>query len=174
MEDTDENYFTLIDIFTCTKDIIVSVNDFAVSTRQFFIDLWIEFYLQLTTISWLSVKNVQKSTKAAYQEPKAGSDDDHKKFGLLENFPNIGSVFSFPTFKDHDEVEILTDSDLLTKAEERVRLANEMLANNTKARARLAMTEIFRWENFVFVERTCKIILIPENLPKKISPKKYP
>ena len=145
MEKDDENYFTLIDVFTCTKDIIVSVSDFAVSTRQFFIDLWIEFYLQLTTISWLSVKNVQKSTKTAYQEPTVGGDNDHIKIGLLDNFPSIGSVFSFPTFKDHDEVEILTDSDLLTKAEERVRLANEMLANNTKARARLAMTEIFRW-----------------------------
>ena len=145
MEKDDENYFTLIDVFTCTKDIIVT------SQCPRGIVLWIEFYLQLTTISWLSVKNVQQSTKTAYQEPKARSDDDHIKFGLLENFPSIGSVFSFPTFKDHDEVEILTDSDLLTKAEERVRLANEMLANNTKARARLAMTEIFRWENFVFV-----------------------
>ena len=143
MEENDENYFSLIDVYTCTKDIIVSVCDFAVSTRQFFIDLWVEFYLQLTTISWLSVRNIQKTVKPVRQEAKAESHDDHKMFGLLEKLPNIGSLFSFPSYEE-DEVAILTDGDLLTKAEERVRLANEMIANNTKARARLAMTEIIR------------------------------
>ena len=64
-------------------------------------------------------------------------------FGLLKNLPSIGSMFSFPP-SEEDEVAILTDGDLLTKAEERVRLPNVMIANNTKARARLAMTEISR------------------------------
>ena len=143
MEDNEENYFTLIDVFTCTKDIIVSVCDFVLATRQFFIDLWIEFYLQLTTISWLSVRNVKKSTKAVHQEPKQPGNGDNSLFGMFGNLPEIGNVFSFSSNKD-DEVEILTESDLLTKAEERVRLANEILVNNTKARARLAMTEITR------------------------------
>ena len=143
MEDNEENYFTLIDVFTCTKDIIVSVCDFVLATRQFFIDLWIEFYLQLTTISWLSVRNVKKSTKAVHQEPKQQGDDKNTLFGMFGNLPEIGDVFSFSSNKD-DEVEILSESDLLTKAEERVRLANEILVNNTKARARLAMTEIIR------------------------------
>ena len=143
MEDKDENYFTLIDVFTCTKDIIVSVCDFAVSTRQFFIDLWIEFYIQLTTISWLSVRNVQKSTKPIHKEQEYENHGDQKVLGLLENLPDLGSFFSFPSNKE-DEVEILTNIDILSKAEERVRLANEILANNTKARARLALTEIIR------------------------------
>ena len=143
MEDNDDNYFTLIDVFTCTKDIIVSVCDFIVATRQFFIDLWFEFYLQLTTISWLSVRNVKKAAKTVTHESLPTNDGDKSLFGMFENIPDIESIFSFSAKKD-DEVEILTESDLLTKAEERVRLANEILANNTKARARLAMTEIIR------------------------------
>ena len=142
MEENDENYFSLIDVYTCTKDIIVSVCDFAVSTRQFFIDLWVEFYLQLTTISWLSVRNAE-------------SHDDHKILGLLESLQKIGSMFSFPSYEE-DKVAILTDGVLLTKSEETVRLSNEMIANNTKARASLAMTEMIRWENMFLI--TLKII----------------
>ena len=97
MEDNDENYFSLIDVYTCTVDIIVSVCDFAVSTKQFFIDLWIEFYIQLTTISWLSVRNVQRSTKSVPQVKTEENNDDYKMFGLLDNIWKLGSVFSFPS-----------------------------------------------------------------------------
>ena len=86
-------------------------------------------------------KKVQK--RFIYQEPKQQSDGDNSLFGMFGKLPEIGDVFSFSSNKG-DEVEILTESDPLTKAEERVRLANEILANNTKARARLAMTEIIR------------------------------
>lgn len=146
MEENDENYFSLIDIYTCTMDIIVSVCDFAVATKQFFIDLWIEFYVQLTTISWLSVRNVQRSNKTIFPIRKAESSsetiEDFKIFGLFDQIRSLGSMFSMGG--EDEEIEMLTERDLLTKAEERVRLANEMVVNNTQARARLAMTDIIR------------------------------
>ena len=117
-----------IDVFhsdSYNRDIAVSVSESVVITRDFMTNFLTEFYLQLTTISWLSVRTVQRSSKS----PLSHSEDD-RAGGSGSFLTIICSVFSsiLETFSGSDAASL--DSGwpvaepevvMVTRAEERVR-----------------------------------------------------
>ena len=72
------------------------------------------------------------------------NSDKGNLFSLLDNLPDIANVFSFGSNEDDKNVPLIVETEAVSKAEERVRLAEEIIVNNTKARARLTLTEIIR------------------------------
>ena len=127
----EDNYFTLLDMFTGIKDIVISILEFCIQTKQFFLDLWLEFYLQLTTISWLTVRNVQRTAKPLKTALVDETVDKGNLFSLLDNLPDIANVFSFGSNEDDKNVPLIVETEAVSKAEERVRLAEEIIVNNT-------------------------------------------
>ena len=102
----------------------MSVSESAVLTREFMISFLTEFYLQLTTISWLSVRTVQRSSKSSLTP----SDDDTRAESLLSSilsaFSSLLELFSGSGAAQEDsgwssvpEPSVV----MITKAEERVR-----------------------------------------------------
>ena len=136
------DYFTLLEMFTWTRwlhicgaiffkpnkiqfsDIAVSVSESAVLAREFLVSLLAEFYLQLTTISWLSVRTVQRSSNPSL----TASDDDNRAgsllssilsafSSLLEFFSGSGAAQEDSGWSSAPEPSVV----MITKAEERVR-----------------------------------------------------
>ena len=101
----------------------MSVSESAVLAREFLVSFLAEFYLQLTTISWLSVRTVQRTNKSL-----SPSDEDNRAGSL---FSSILSVFSSllelfsstgPAYQaDSDWSSVPEPSVVITRAEERVR-----------------------------------------------------
>ena len=138
------DYFTLLEMFTWTRwlhicgaiffkpnkiqfsDIAVSVSESAVLAREFLDSFLAEFYLQLTTISWLSVRTVQRTNKSL-----SPSDDDNRAGSLLSSilsvFSSLLELFSStgPAYQaDSDWSSVPEPSVVITRAEERVRWAD--------------------------------------------------
>ena len=104
------------------SDIALSVSESAVLTREFMISFLTEFYLQLTTISWLSVRTVQRSSKSSMTT----SDDDNRAGSLLSitAFSTLLELFSGPgSAQEESGWSSAPESNvvIITKAEERVR-----------------------------------------------------
>ena len=138
----DGDYFTLLEMFTWTRwlveqyfynrtksnfsDIAVSVSESAVLAREFLVSFLAEFYLQLTTISWLSVRTVQRTNKSL-----SPSDEDNRAGSLLSSilsvFSSLLELFSStgPAYQaDSDWSSAPEPSVVITRAEERVRWAD--------------------------------------------------
>ena len=100
-------------------------------------ELLVDFYVQLTTISWLSVRSVQRSSPP--QQTR-----EHK----VESYS--GNILDFlPAWSDlvplaSESSRVHGDQQAQSRAEERIRLARELEANNSAARASLATTKILR------------------------------
>ena len=156
--DDDENYFSLLDVFTCTRysfnvsneiilntiirDIALSVGESFVLTKQFILDFITEFYIQLTTISWLSVRSVQRQNKSPTlsEDTSSSSSSSDVLSGLFGSISSILSSESAGVVDDWTDVDV----EMMSRAEERVRLAEEIAVNNSLARTRLGMTQIIR------------------------------
>ena len=156
--DDDENYFSLLDVFTCTRysfnvsneiilntiirDIALSVGESFVLTKQFILDFITEFYIQLTTISWLSVRSVQRQNKSPTlsEDTSSSSSSSDVLSGLFGSISSILSSESAGVVDDWSDVDV----EMMSRAEERVRLAEEIAVNNSLARTRLGMTQIIR------------------------------
>ena len=156
----DENYFSLLDVFTCTRysfnvsneiilntiirDIALSVGESFVLTKQFILDFITEFYIQLTTISWLSVRSVQRQNKSPTISSEDTSSSSSSSSDVLSGL--FGSISSILSSESAGVVDDWSDVDveMMTRAEERVRLAEEIAVNNSLARTRLGMTQIIR------------------------------
>ena len=157
----DENYFSLLDVFTCTRysfndsneiilntiirDIALSVGESFVLTKQFILDFITEFYIQLTTISWLSVRSVQRQNKSpTLSEDTSSSSSSSSSSDVLSGL--FGSISSILSSESAGVVDDWSDVDveMMSRAEERVRLAEEIAVNNSLARTRLGMTQIIR------------------------------
>ena len=154
----DENYFSLLDVFTCTRysfnvsneiilntiirDIALSVGESFVLTKQFILDFITEFYIQLTTISWLSVRSVQRQNKSPTisEDTSSSSSSSDVLSGLFGSISSILSSESAGVVDDWTDVDV----EMMSRAEERVRLAEEIAVNNSLARTRLGMTQIIR------------------------------
>ena len=102
----------------------MSVSESVVLTREFMISFLTEFYLQLTTISWLSVRTVQRSSKSTMTP----SDDDNRAGSLLSSilnaFSSLLELFSGPgSAQEESGWSSAPESNvvIITKAEERVR-----------------------------------------------------
>ena len=108
------------------SDIAVSVSESAVLAREFLVSFLAEFYLQLTTISWLSVRTVQRTNKSL-----SPSDEDNRAGSLLSSilsvFSSLLELFSStgPAYQaDSDWSSAPEPSVVITRAEERVRWAD--------------------------------------------------
>ena len=104
-----------------------------------FRELLVDIYVQLTTISWLSVRSVQRSSP-----PQPASQTREDK---IESY---GNIFDFlPSWSDFvpltsESSSLYQDHQAQSRAEERIRIAQELEANNSGARARLAVNKILR------------------------------
>ena len=135
-------YDITIDIQLYDRDISVSVVDSAVLTKEFIITFLTEFYLQLTTISWLSVRTVQRQSKSIQDDSFSAPSSSEYLSGLFSTISSLvtSNVESVGRQDDWRDVDV----DIISRAEERVRLAQELAHNNSLARARLGMTQIIR------------------------------
>ena len=102
-----------------------------------FRELLVDLYVQLTTISWLSVRSVQRSSPP--QQPRES------------RLESPGNIFDFlPSWSDfapllaRDSSAVYQDHQAQSRAEERIRIAQELEANNSRARASLALNKILR------------------------------
>ena len=95
-------------------------------------DLLVELYIQVTTISWLSVRSVQRSTQP--QPSRVESS-----LNIFDYLPSWSEVVTRAGHLPPEKEEVVE-----TRAEERIRRALELEANNSKARARLALNKILR------------------------------
>ena len=102
----------------------MSVSESVVLTKEFMISFLTEFYFQLTTISWLSVRTVQRSSKSSMTP----SDDDNRAGSLLSSilsaFSSLLELFSGPgSAQEESGWSSAPESNvvIITKAEERVR-----------------------------------------------------
>ena len=91
-----------------------------------------ELYIQVTTISWLSVRSVQRSTQP--QPSRVESS-----LNIFDYLPSWSEVVTRAGDLAAEKEEVVE-----TRAEERIRRALELEANNSKARARLALNKILR------------------------------
>ena len=66
----EDDYFSLGDIFFCITDIVTSVQESFYGAVNFWILLWTEFYIQLNTISWLSVRQDGQDRSDLREEAK--------------------------------------------------------------------------------------------------------
>ena len=138
----EEDYFSLGDVFFCITDIVTSVQDSFYGAINFFVQLWTEFYIQLTTISWLSVRTDNRDWTTTREDAKAeqpwGLSLSTLTEGLLERL-------SFPLGRgDPGEDLVQRDGVVVSRADEWVRRAEELARNNTRARAKLALTSVIR------------------------------
>merc|ERR1712241_1052968 len=124
-------------MFICTRDIFISICESARFTENFFRELLVEFYVQLTTISWLSVRSVQRSSQSA--QPR-----ENKIESSLNIFDFLPSWSDFKLPMTPDSSSVSPDYQTQSRAEERIRLAQELEANNSLARARLTLNKILR------------------------------
>ena len=94
-----------------------------------------ELYIQVTTISWLSVRSVQRSSQSQ-QTAVSGQETSLNIFSYLPSWSElVGEAGAW-----REEREELVE----TRADERIRRAQELEANNSKARAKLALNQIWR------------------------------
>ena len=135
-------YDITIDIELYDRDISVSVVESAVLTKEFIITFLTEFYLQLTTISWLSVRTVQRQSKSSQDDSSSAPSSSEYLSGLFSTISSLvpSNVESVGRQDDWRDVDV----DIISRAEERVRLAQELAHNNSLARARLGITQIIR------------------------------
>jgi len=124
-----------LDMFICTRDIFISICESARFTENFFRELLVDFYVQLTTISWLSVRSVQRASQSA--QPR----ENKISLNIFDFLPSW-SDFKLPLAPDSSSVS--PDYQTQSRAEERIRLAQELEANNSLARARLTLNKILR------------------------------
>ena len=124
------------------SDISISVVESAVLAKLFIIQFLSEFYEQLTTISWLSVRSVQRSSKSSTTTEQ--EEDGRSYFNI------IGGLYDYISSSSSSFVSVSDDSWTdpevvkVSKAEERVKIAEEIALNNTFARQRLGLTKIIR------------------------------
>ena len=123
------------------SDISISVVESAVQTKLFILQFLTEFYDQLTSISWLSVRSVQRSSKSSSNTEQI--EEGRGYFNIIEGFYDYLSSSSSSIISGDDA---WTDPEVVTvsKAEERIKLAEEIALNNTFARQRLGLTKIIR------------------------------
>ena len=126
----------------CFSDISISVVESAVLTKLFIIQFLTEFYEQLTTISWLSVRSVQRSSK--YPTTPEQTEDSRSYFNIIGGLYDYISSSSGSFVSVGDDPWIDPEVVSVSKAEERVKLAEEIALNNTFARQRLGLTKIIR------------------------------
>ena len=120
----------------------MSVMESAVLTKEFILTFLTEFYLQLTTISWLSVRTVQRQSKSSQDETPSSSSELWSGFiSTLSSLVSSNVESSAGRQDDWHDVDV----DIVSRAEERVRLAEELAHNNSLARARLGLTKIIRY-----------------------------
>ena len=136
----EDDYFSLGDIFFCITDIVTSVQESFYGAVNFWIQLWTEFYIQLTTISWLSVRQDGQDRSDLREEAK--EEPSWSVGGLAEV---LLERLSFPLGRgDPGEDLVQRDGVVVSRADEWVRKAEELARNNTKARAKLALTSVIR------------------------------
>ena len=115
-------------------------------TKQFILDFITEFYIQLTTISWLSVRSVQRQNKSPTlsEDTSSSSSSSSSSSDVLSGL--FGSISSILSSESAGVVDDWSDVDveMISRAEEIVRLAEEIAVNNSLARTRLGMTQIIR------------------------------
>ena len=101
-----------------------------------------EFWLQLTTVSWLSVRRVPRppGPPPAPPPPQSAPTADLAASLLGWLWGGAGGGLH-----QHQRADSGDGGQELNKAEERVRLAAELVAKNNRARARLVLTEIVRY-----------------------------
>ena len=150
----------------------VSVTESAEQARTFLTLLLAELYLQLTTISWLSVNSQVDRVLTVYtlvslypqvqrhsapsRQGADGSSWWEAAWAMLPSSPST-SLYTY-TSSTVEEVNstlhiIYTIKcgsqegvvEAVSRAEARVRVAEEMAVNNSRARARLAATQVLRW-----------------------------
>ena len=121
------------------SDISISVVESAVQTKLFILQFLTEFYDQLTSISWLSVRSVQRSSKSSSNIEQI--EEGRGYFNIIGGFYDYLSSSNIISGDD-----TWTDTEVVTvsKAEERIKLAEEIALNNTFARQRLGLTKIIR------------------------------
>ena len=128
----------------CFSDISISVVESAVLTKLFIIQFLAEFYEQLTTISWLSVRSVQRSSKSSTTPAPEQTEDSKSYFNIIGGLYDYISSSSGSFVSVGDDPWIDPEVVSVSKAEERVKLAEEIALNNTFARQRLGLTKIIR------------------------------
>ena len=113
----------------------------AVLTKLFILQFLTEFYDQLTSISWLSVRSVQRSSKSSSNIEQI--EEGRGYFNIIGGFFDYLHSSSSSIISADDA---WTDPEVVTvsKAEERIKLAEEIALNNTFARQRLGLTKIIR------------------------------
>ena len=104
-------------------------------------ELLLDLYLQVTTISWLSVRSVQRSS-----QPQAAREERTNIFDLLSSIFDLLPSWSDILSTGREEAGHYQDT-VESRAEERLRRARELEVNNSKARANLAVTKILRSTN---------------------------
>ena len=167
----DENYFSLMDMFICTRldqyclmFVLKIINMIHLSEtfsfpsakvlgsrrtssgliksgcisfeRKIFRELLVDFYVQLTTISWLSVRSVQRSSQPA-QSREQKTESSGNIFDFLPSWSDFVPLAS-------ESSKLYQDQQAQSRAEERIRIAQELEANNSQARARLVLNKILR------------------------------
>lgn len=140
MPSKEDDYFSLGDVFFCITDIATSVQESFYGAVNFLVLLWTEFYIQLTTISWLSVRQDGRDWTESREEAK-----EELSWGFGRLAEALLEKLSFPLGRGepwHDLVE--RDGVVVSRADEWVRKAEEVAKNNTRARAKLALTSVIR------------------------------
>ena len=136
----EDDYFSLGDIFFCITDIVTSVQESFYGAINFWIQLWTEFYIQLTTISWLSVRQDGRDWTDSREEMK-----EELSWGLGRLAEGLLERLSFPLGRgDPGDDLVQRDGVVVSRADEWVRKAEELARNNTRARAKLALTSVIR------------------------------
>ena len=120
------------------SDISISVVESAFLTKLFILQFLTEFYDQLTSISWLSVRSVQRSSRSSSTPEQI--EEGRGYFNI------IGGFYDYLSSSIISGDDAWTDPEVVTvsKAEERIKLAEEIALNNTFARQRLGLTKIIR------------------------------
>ena len=136
----EDDYFSLGDIFFCITDIATSVQESFYGAINFWIQLWTEFYIQLTTISWLSVRQDGRDWTDSREEAK-----EEVSWGLGRLAAGLLERLSFPLGRGEAGDDLVQrDGVVVSRADEWVRKAEELARNNTRARAKLALTSVIR------------------------------
>ena len=136
----EDDYFSLGDIFFCITDIATSVQESFYGAVNFWILLWTEFYIQLTTISWLSVRQDGRDWKDSREEVK-----EEPTWGLGRLAEGLLERLSFPLGRGEPWDDLVErDGVVVSRADEWVRKAEQLARNNTRARAKLALTSVIR------------------------------
>ena len=136
----EDDYFSLGDLFFCITDIATSVHESFYGAINFWVQLWTEFYIQLTTISWLSVRQDGRDWTDSKEEAK-----EEASWGLGGLAEGLLERLSFPLGRGEAGDDLVQrDGVVVSRADEWVRKAEELARNNTRARAKLALTSVVR------------------------------